>query len=624
MSSSAADRLLALSTLHILSSTTTFNAVRPTPLATLAHVAGRYIEMLAESAKRTAEQAGRPSCTGWDIVGVLEAMDGPGAVEGLHGWCRENAKKRKAGDEESGAPDGVADGDPTSLTDEPSRLAEVAQVLQRTPAFAGKHASGRSPLPTARTSSNAPTPTPTAVLSFMRLSEEEIAALDRAGESDQDEADGMQGLSPLAKPAPPSDSDSDDSDSEDSDASASPVPQPLQAEARRRSSGSVKMAAAAAEVEDDSLYDGWRSKEDVPSHVPPFLPPFPGLERTSDILGRPAFKRDSATAALDDEAEVLESRVPVPSAPADGASLDPYREAVPYAASLMQELHSSIGLPRLPSASPPPFGMDLDDPKSGASTPSLKRRRRDPPPGSLEGFNETFSALTGPRGPRPAYLSQLKARREVASSIVTEGTSDSLSGSVVLPAPFRCSRRVAGWLPYPSTVIPEMKPFASILPDSVTQPVPGDPSPYPTPYYVPAGSRNPAIIPHLVRVLSVSKALDESGFPGVLGRLVRTGPPAPLGEQGEALPYVIEPPRNPAALENGDPRYLEWGFEWQSVSPQDGLPPARSEQPPFKVPPMPPMPKVKDRARDSTAPGPASAGASGGQGLVLRLGGAGT
>lgn len=133
MSSAPADRLLALSTLHILSSSTSFNAVRPAPLATLTHVAARYIELLAESAKRNAEQAGRATCTGWDLVGVLEELDGPGAVEGLFGWCRENVKRRRV--EEDGTREAavVPDQEQTQETDETSRLADVARVLDGTP-----------------------------------------------------------------------------------------------------------------------------------------------------------------------------------------------------------------------------------------------------------------------------------------------------------------------------------------------------------------------------------------------------------------------------------------------------------------------------------------------------------
>jgi histone H3/H4 len=83
-------RLLAIATLQILANSTQFTSVRPVSLSTLTDVAAGYLELIAQAARKTADHSGRTQINGWDLSGVLENLEGPGAISGLQNWCTDN------------------------------------------------------------------------------------------------------------------------------------------------------------------------------------------------------------------------------------------------------------------------------------------------------------------------------------------------------------------------------------------------------------------------------------------------------------------------------------------------------------------------------------------------------
>ena len=90
--------LLQLSTLLILSRSSQFSHTRQTPLSVLSHLVQQYIQTLATTTTRLAQQSGRNQVTVWDLGQAIQEF----GVGGLQGLKLELTQTTKDQDDDQG------------------------------------------------------------------------------------------------------------------------------------------------------------------------------------------------------------------------------------------------------------------------------------------------------------------------------------------------------------------------------------------------------------------------------------------------------------------------------------------------------------------------------------------
>ncbi|KAI7947973.1 hypothetical protein MJO28_009881 [Puccinia striiformis f. sp. tritici] len=527
-------RLLAIATLQILASSTQFTGVRPISLNTLSDVAAAYLGLLAKAARANADHSGRNQINARDISDLLEHLDGPGALSGLLNYSIASSNQNQN----------------HQTIDKLDQLAKNLKEFNHSPSLQ-----------------------PTTTLSFLPLTDAEIIALDRAGESD-------------CSPSTPSSSSSSEEEE------GEPEPEPEE------------------NIPVIETTTPWRSIQDIPPYVPAHLPPFPGLECT---ISHPEPEPEPEQQPQEEE-EIRPSPIiqqnPIPSSANQN---NPYLVAIPFSKSQLYEAHGPSFL--RPTHHHHHQTRSIDQ-QEESSTPNKKIKLRNE---SIEGFLETYGYMVEEKITNenreeeegPKLMRRNPIRNQLISTDLTEPIESSIIGSIPISS-IRSNRWSAGWIAHPPKTstgklvdLPELKPYGhSPLPVSVTMPVPIQFPPRPS-FHQP-NPRIPDLIPRLFERIQ----LDSHGHTFTLiSRLTRLGPPSELGESGEPLPYKIKDYYQqlvPSSSSNTDqtgnthpsnqanqPKYLEWGFHWPPHEGRDPLPtapiPTISD---FKEPPFPGMPKT--------------------------------
>ncbi|MBW0540809.1 hypothetical protein O181_080524 [Austropuccinia psidii MF-1] len=544
-------KLLTLAILQILANSTQFTAIKPVSLSILTHVASRYLQLLGQSARENADYCGRNQINAWDISGILESLQGPGALSGLHNWCLDNLRQ-----------DEKFDQDVSNQQHPIEKLAAASRNLTEfNPIRQSDHITS---------------------LSFIPLTDSEVAALDRAGESDLED----DHASPLASTT--SGSSEDDSDLDLPHFKPSPnQSSPSQLNHPSQLSLSINMEIDLPKAQEEVSKNLWRSVDDIPSYVPAYFPPFPGLERPTPIEENlPSVAEQTDVVMNEPQAEAVEGDV-------DISKVDPYQCAIPYSKSQLRELHGSFIVPNsVPFCNSSAKGNSISEGDLSLATND-----------SLHGFLQSYAYLieekmTNKLADDNRFMKRNRASHQLISNDQAMPLHDSLFGSISV-ASIRTNRWSAGWIPHPPTKagkllpIPELKPYGlTPLPPSVTMPVPIQfPSqsilnqPHP---------RIPNLIPRLFQKISQEARGDAFTL---VTRLTRLGPPSALGESGEALPYQIKDIATPSATdpssnpELNQPKYMEWGFHWPPHDGREPLPPPRPDFD-FKSADFPAMPRT--------------------------------
>ncbi|KAM0786139.1 hypothetical protein ACM66B_006947 [Microbotryomycetes sp. NB124-2] len=520
--------LLHLAVLQLVTRSVPFTHAHSVPVHALSHLCSEYLQLVAAHAQQSAEHAGRRKATVWDVAHALHDL-APGS------WP-EMRDQVDLGD--SGDSDG-----------------ELERIRQLAHGF-------RDLLHIE------PPPKPIAHLHFGELLPTEVAAINDLT------AEG---------PVPPFADDENKSDAAAGDVSDASSPASAEQNAEPKSpppqQETVHTQILTAIGDDDvdmsrnlfldawerdgnedapqvelNVQDGderpellWKNPDDIPAFVPPFLPPFPGMERETAAEAALRRRKERDMEAARAEARAADGRRRLAAARGN-----PWAAAIPYASSMLAELHPASALP---PASPPRTGAlkakegDEDgEAEAERKRPSRRRARSiSPPPtgNSLVAFRNTL-----PEMPHlPTWLRPNPKRRTAASTIslstdLAVASPDSLFGLLPVPAT-RQATRPPGFLPdYAPT---RVHPFNTPLPYTISNPVPYNsaaghviaPPPHP---------RIPDTLPRLRQHLA---APTSNNLP-LFSRTTRVGPPGPLGPKGEALDYEYV----------GDSAVLALNVEW--------------------------------------------------------------
>lgn len=550
-------RLLAISTLQIIANSTQFTSIKTISLQTLTQVASRYLQLLAEAARAHADHSGRNHINAWDLSGLLEALDGKGAMSLLHNWCRDHYSTTNPLDSHSDHQDLNSFLDINSILDEPYKLAMISKKL---------HIDHNT----------SPDLNPITSLSFLPLTDSEVAELDKAGETDLEES--------LDTPSPGGSSSSGSSE-EDSDLelpTIKPIEEPtitLQPQPPSSSSGS------------ENLIERWRSIEDIPSFVPSYFPPLPGLERVVNQV----------TLEVEEEVNPIHEPI-VPEIepeldPTSPQKQDPYLTSTPYTKSQLFEQYGTQHFPRLP-------------PQLSSAPPPNKKFKLD---NTLECFQETYSFyIEENRSENNRTLKPNPNRLKYLHPFQTDEISNSLFTNIPIKS-IRSNRWSAGWIPHPPPTLPskgfpELRPFGhTALPTPLTMPVPIE---FPSPNLLvhPSQTRIPSLIPSIFKNLD-AQLIDEGAEHKhetftILNRFTRLGPPCELGQSGEPTTYRIKADDPTSTNPSDGPKYMEWGFHWPSNHGHEPFKSKESkegqeeEDEKFVTAPFPAMPKTSvEKAR---------------------------
>ncbi|BGP19826.1 hypothetical protein JCM10213_003135 [Rhodosporidiobolus nylandii] len=355
---------------------------------------------------------------------------------------------------------------------------------------------------------------------------------------------------------------------------------PLGADMALSALDALAAAGAGPGVEDEDAdarpFPAWRDQSLIPDWVPPHLPPFPGMEQETDsALSRK--RRREAERAREKEKEQREAlsaaaahtavgRAAAALMMGGGAAGDPWEEAIPYSASSLAQMAAEFpnSLPTPGSPHREGEGEELGKEKEkkdggaegegegeGAEKRKRKRRRSLSPPPTASTSLGSFAQIQ-PLIPHAPSLLRANPLRRTAASYISHNprhpelsiSSDSLFGSLPYAAPLRQATLPPGFLPEQAP--PNIHPFNTNLPYTVSAPVPYHPSSssslLPAP---PPNPRIPAPLASLARELSNPMQFDprpgkrEELHPNLalFSRLLRIGPPGPLGPKGEALNY---------------------------------------------------------------------------------------
>lgn len=287
----------------------------------------------------------------------------------------------------------------------------------------------------------------------------------------------------------------------------------------------------------------WISAEAVPTFVPDFLPPFPGLEmeRAEVVEERARRARIEQEQRAQREREAAAQSRAIKRRFALSSTHDPWAGPIPYAASTIAEMNAEPHLPRLSPSPPstPPEGQ----PEASTSTalePSRKRLRSSSPEGtegtSLAAYKTTSARLAVQ--PERAYGFNPDRRQAAAVIGIHPDAStsvDSLFGHIPVDR-IRTAFMHAGFVPDFVNYPHPLNPFKGALPYTVSTPVPPHPSPH-APLAVPSPHPNlPTTLSRLASVLAHPGSAHLSMF----SRLLRTGPPGPLDSQGMPMDYSYQ------------------------------------------------------------------------------------
>ncbi|EGG01691.1 uncharacterized protein MELLADRAFT_110805 [Melampsora larici-populina 98AG31] len=532
-------RLLAISTLQIIANSTQFTSIKSVSLQTFTQITSRYLQLLAESARSHADHSGRNQINAWDLVGVLEEIGGKGALASLHNWCLDQYSDQSFRDTERNRQDLNLGSDVNLLHDEPLKLATISKKLNI------NH-------------SDSIDLNPITSLSFLPLTDSEVAELDKAGETDLEEN--------LDTPSPAASSSSGGSSEEDSDLelpSLKPIEEPTITIEPQPSTSTNTSSTTVTE----NLIERWRSVDDIPSFVPAYFPPLPGLEKIINQVSIEVEEPNLIDEPIVVEVEVEEAEIGFESTLTP--KQDPYTTSIPYTKSQLFEQYGTQAFPRLPSSST--ISLTLPSP------PQKKKIKLD---STLECFQETYSfCLEENRSENPT-LKANPNRLKYLNSIQTNEINTSLFTNIPIKS-IRSNRWSAGWIPHPPVPLPdhpqgfpELRPFGHTpLPTPLTMSVPIE---FPSPNLLihPSQSRIPSLIPTIFKSLDSEMIKDQEGGTyqnetfTILNRLTRLGPPCELGQSGEPTTYRIKADdpttTTTTTTTNEGPKYMEWGFHWPS------------------------------------------------------------
>lgn len=343
--------------------------------------------------------------------------------------------------------------------------------------------------------------------------------------------------------------------------------------------GSGYVVTGQGEEEDARPFPAWNDESEIPAYVPPFFPPFPGMERESpEALARRRRRarereRDALAAATAQDRASGPNTIGRAAAAlmlGGAASGDPWADAIPYSASSLATMANEFGH-SLPTPSSPrsaatkkaleaasadkenggDAGADVTERRRRREAGKRKRRRSLSPPPSATTSLSSFANIQPLIPHDPAFLPPNQLRRNAAGYIAfalqhpeLNVSSDSLFGSLPYAAPLRQATLPPGFLP--DFAPPLIHPFNTNLPFTVSNPVPYHPA-APTSILpaAPPNPRFPTPLSSIARELSFPLQFDtrpglrDQLHPNIalFARLRRIGPPGPLGPKGEALNY---------------------------------------------------------------------------------------
>ncbi|GAA6060813.1 hypothetical protein JCM10212_000586 [Sporobolomyces blumeae] len=593
MSSPFPDHLVHLATLLLVTRSTSFTHSRSAPLATLAHLVQKYLEALATAATDSANLAGRDHVAVWDVADALEQF-GFAGLAGLND-LRDEAERGDDGVEEDvEGLRSIARGLQDHLAPS-AQLPPIAQIsydpLTRRELSLLDQLSIDDRAPSSSPSPSSPSGTTATSLGSDAGSDREASQVkddDAMDEGHRGETDANGGNAQVRIKAEPGLDDPfaglDDlltgqGSDQFLDALGLGGSAMGGAEARNGTEGmgdvdvsifhpldlagrpipSLELVQPAnfnapeQELEEARPFAAWRDEAERPTWVPEWFPPFPGCEKESDQASAARRRKEKErerrerelNGATGPNAAMSKARV---SAALGGAG-DPWADPVPFSASILAEsantFPNSLPTPSSPHLVPKSLpGANGGPPRKRART---RRRSLSPPPvhSSLPSFNQIAPLLPHP----PAYLRPSQLRRAAAALISHDPrhpemsiSSDSLFGSLPYASPIRQPTLPPGFLP--DYAPPIIHPFNTNLPYTVSAPVPYHPS-TPTSHLpaAPPHPRIPASLSHITRELSFPLQFDpknrEQLHPNIalFARLLRIGPPGPLGPKGEALNY---------------------------------------------------------------------------------------
>lgn len=295
---------------------------------------------------------------------------------------------------------------------------------------------------------------------------------------------------------------------------------------------------------DDSLStppSAWRHPTLIPSHIPSFLPPFPGMGH-EDLAETARHKREREREEIERERNDARSgRDGVTGrylTGAGGAGGDPWITLLHIGSSTLREVPRNAYAST--SLSPPPSPSTLDSTLHSPPPRPLRRKRSLSPSAgsssrtsssSLESYSTSLPQI--PHAPTWARPNPLRRQAAVSISLSSEMSVslDSLFASLPIP-PTRSAGVTSGFLP-DNAGMGSIHPFNTSLPHTISTPAVRNPAPH-------AGLLAPNPHPRLPSILSsiaTPLSLPTSSHLTLFSRLTRIGPPGPLGPKGEALSY---------------------------------------------------------------------------------------
>ncbi|KAH9821014.1 hypothetical protein DFH28DRAFT_1217770 [Melampsora americana] len=534
-------RLLTISTLQIIANSTQFTSIKSISLQTLTHLTSRYLQLLAETAKNHADHSGRHQINAWDLVGLMEALNGNGAISSLHNWCLDQYSDHHHHHHQSHSDQHLNSfSDLNLIPDETYKLKKISKT------FNIHH------------STISPSLNPITSLSFLPLTDSEVAELDKAGETDLDES--------LDTPSPAGSSSSGSSE-DDSDLDIRSIKPIIE-------DSTMIIEPVLQACSSEALIERWRSVEDIPDFVPPYFPPLPGLEKL-------IHQESISSEEINPLPEPIQLELQPELDPNLSPKSDPYLTSIPYHKSQLFEQYGHQPFPRLPPTT-------ISSASSSSPSPPNKKIKLDhhhhhhP---TLKSFEETYSFyIEENRQNENVMLKPNPNRLKFLSSCESDQISNSLFTHIPIHS-IKSNRWSAGWIPHPPLNlshqgVSELRPFGhSALPIPLTISVPIE-FPSPNLLIYPSQVRIPSLIPSIFRNLDEDLIHQPEGHLKhqtftILNRFTRLGPPCELGQSGEPTSYrikadesdpsLLHPNPNPTHLNlNEKPKYMEWGFHWPS------------------------------------------------------------
>lgn len=485
--------LLLLTTLRILTlqENANFTAARSLPIRILSEILSRYVQLIGNQAKQHAEESGRTHCNLPDVVTSLANLGVD--AETIEDWLVE-AKRSTM----------VTDGEGAG------ELSEMAKQLIGESLRWHSCLRGSCAMLLAAPSD----PPDTVTYSYRPRSAVELEQIEAeiAAASTSDVL--MPAVKIPSSPTASHDSDvSSDADGMDLDVKVTKPVEPLPEQA-----AIIEVEESDPEEEDTTPESLWQSLDDIPDHIPFFLPPLPGFEKArAHRLPEPTSRRANP---LGTSKRIQPDPLHRPDLTAHltGAHVDPWRHEIPYdRSSISEAIIGGYASSALPSLSPPP-------------SPGGKPKKT-----SLPSYYQAYRELAN-QNHQPG-LPMRTAKGKKAAGYLSQMTytgADSLFGNMRPTRP-NFQRKTPGWLPYPLRLAPSdpdptFHPFdlKSSLIEPISFPVRSAEALVPIPH-----GRTSTIYSSLTRPLS------KISSPRLFNRTTRIGQPAPLGPNGESWPYAL-------------------------------------------------------------------------------------